>query len=423
MNEKNNRLAQGLRQIAQGFEELANVVQEYDDEIDRTEIMDAIGKDNTQLPDLTEQIKDEGKPFPTLLSVNLPGQIGHPDNWWNQKQKHVGTYPSSREQTENLQRILTATHNWGLGSADGRTGVPTDYWLPKLDINMKESEPYGHHINHIYEDTDVKYVVPQKYTLDGPYDPHGDYLRVPVSPTFNLQNFGDSADSHLYVVDHVRREIREYYHVRNYGQPNMSTGLATVYPLDVVSPSRGLGCTSSNAAGDVYAPMLLTPDDFVRGRINRAVPITLTNLVPTGTTFIEPAQHTPPLNLGDRAGIMPYGARFLLDENFPVDNIPNKHAQTILRAAQEYGFYHIDGINGQSLIPCCNDTGFTNKWRDIPDMHPSVMWFYPELPEWTDFRMLDGEVHSMSDVRCVRQQVDERERMSTPAEVLEILGA
>ena len=421
MNDKNNRLAQGLRQISQGFGLLADTVQQYGDE-KRAELIDAIGKEPSELPPTTK-IPVKGTPFPVIPPENLPGQIGHPDNWWNQKVTGAHIYPSSREQTANLQKILTATHNWGLGSADGRSGVPTDYWLPKLDINMKAEEPYGHHINHIYEDTDVEWVVPQEYTLDGPYDPHGDYLRVPVSPTFNLQNFGDSTDSHLYVVDHVRREIREYYHVRNYGQPNMSTGLATVYPLDVPSPSRGLGCTSSNAAGDVYAPMLLTPDDFARGQINKAVPITLTNLVPTGTTFIEPAQHTPPLNLGDRAGIMPYGARFRLREDFDVAAIPNPHARTLLKAAQEYGFYHIDGINGQSLIPCCNDTGFETKWRDLEGMSPNVMWFYPELPRWSDFEMLDGVVHNMSDVRCARAQIDERVIMSTPAEVREILGA
>lgn len=337
------------------------------------------------------------RPGPPVSSLS---QIGHPDSWWNSDVSDAVVYSRSSEILSKLQNSLTADHDYGANGDGGQ------YWLPKLDLNMRAEEPYGHTINYISPEIadEVKWVLPSEWTLDGPYDPHGDYLKIPVHPSFELQNGGDSSDSHFYVYND--EYLWEFYQLRNYGKPNMTTGLSTRYSLTEVNAGRGLGCTSSNAAGDVYAPLICTPDEIARGRIDHAIALTLPNNIPEGHLFIEPAQHSP-LQY-DTGGYMPYGSRFRLRSDFNVDAVNNGPARTILTALKKYGFYHIDGINGTPLVPCVNDRGYENKWRDIEGMTPFPLWFHEGLPKWTDFEMLDGVVHSMRDVRCARTQLDER---------------
>ena len=350
------------------------------------------------------------RPAPAAYSM----QIGSLDSWWNKKLPlNPPVWSGSEGVLARLQTNMKRWHSYG-PSGDGGY-----YWMPRLEINGKVGEPYGNHVNFITSanDFEVTWHQPVEYTLDGPYDPHGDYLLMPYHPTFNLQEFGDSSDSHLYVVDLVRRQLREYYRVRNYTSSGIAAGKLTsgvcrVYPLDEPVTTAPARCTSANAAGSVYAPLLLTPADFASGVIGHAVPLTLNNDVPAPYLFMGPhASHTPIREHhapGGKPVGLPYGSRIVLRKDFDLTRIKNDNARTVYRAAQEYGFYHIDGINGDTSIPCAHDLNYSDKYQDL-GVSPFDMFYGEGLPEWDkDFFILDGEVGDMRDGRPERVQIDER---------------
>ena len=77
---------------------------------------------------------------------------------------------------------------------------------------------------------------------------------------------------------------------------------------------------------------------------------------------------------------------------------------------QDYGFFHVDGINGVPSIPCTHDKNHVAKWEDFNDgALPFRLWFGEDKPRWDrDFEMLDGITGNMRDGRCTREQIDER---------------
>lgn len=323
----------------------------------------------------------------------LVDQIGHPDNWWNTRVDQLPVYNASAALMAKLEDNMKRWHSYG---PDGNGGY---YRFPKLEINGKPGEPYGNHVNFITEENDheVTWHIPKPHNVGFDVNPHTDRLLIPYHPTYNVQEFGDSIDAHLYVVDLVRGYLYEIYECHNYSadginRGQLEVGLAKRHLLEEVDPAHGLGLTTANAAGSVYAPLMPTPYDFAQGYINHALPITFNNNVPTGLTFIEPAQHTA-LQY-DTGGFLPYGVRLRLRKDFDVESIKDSHARTIFRAAQEYGFYHIDGINGDTSIPMVNDLNYDVSYQEM-GVGPFDLYYGDNLPTWLDFEMIDGTIHNI----------------------------
>ncbi|MEM7200239.1 MAG: hypothetical protein AAF628_08245 [Planctomycetota bacterium] len=350
---------------------------------------------------------------PTDPPAALARTIGHPDSWYNTPVTDLPVHPNSAAIMAQMQTALVRDHNWGLDGSGGQ------YWFPRLDFNLSqdtatEEGRYGHIVNVITPEiaSEVTWGVPSGYNLDGPYDPHSDYVQVPYHPTFAVQEFGQSADNHLYVVDlsdPTAPVLRELYLVQNYETGDFSQitiGNSAIYDLSAASVGRGLGCTSPNAAGAEYAPFVVTAEDFAAQEINHAVAMTLPNDVPEGWKFIEPGQHSP-LQY-DTGGFLPYGARFRLRADFDVTGVGTEHTRTLLQAMKTYGFYHIDGTTGDQQIPSMNDVGRDTKWSSLANFNAFALWFYPGLPTWADFEMIDGTEHDMRTAPCDRDQIDER---------------
>ena len=362
-------------------------------------------------------------------------QIGHPDNWFNQPVTGLPVHPESAAWMAALEAYMNVTHNYG---RDGSGGT---YSMPKVDINngtytgapSPDEQTIGHHINRITADNvgEIVWHEPNNYPgtsdwfTDGAptYAPAGDYLLIPYHPSFRIQGNGLSHDNHLYVVDEVRGYILEWYRVENYGDPaNLTCGIATYYPLNSVIPNRGLGCTSSNAAGTPYIPGIVTPDDFVQGSIDHVVLLTLPNQPIEPLKFLEPAQHTPiqsaaswPDPPGRTGKFLPYGPRLRLRGDFDVEAITGPFAEgakIILRALQTYGFFHVDGTVGNAQIVCANDEDYDAKWHQLASVHPSMIWQYnlDQAISWSDFEVIDATEHTFGqeEAVCTRSFVDER---------------
>lgn len=374
----------------------------------------------------------------------LAGQIGHPSSFYNQPVTDAPVHPNSAAIMAAMEAYFDTPHDFG---ADGSGG---NFSMPKVDFNSlpydtvqtAEEASIGHHINYIdsVNDTEIQWFEPNNYPgtsdwfTDGAptYAPAGDYLLAPYHPSFLLQL---GTDSHLYVVDTLRGYMLEWYKLEGYGAlpgdaSQLTSGIASYYPLNEARTPRGLGCTSSNAAGNEYIPFLLTPQDFVRGEINHAIAIAFQNAPIIPLQFIEPAQHNPiftatqwPDPPGKTGKFIPYGGRMRLNASFDVEAIPETypwivHAKVVFRALQKYGYYHIDGTTGVSQIPAINDAQSDVKWHDIPGMLVQMLYQYWEpahFPKWTDFELLDGQVYSMGTAPaiCSRTFVDERGR-TTP---------
>lgn len=229
----------------------------------------------------------------------------------------------------------------------------------------------------------------------GMYLPDSDVpTNIPVSPS-NTAGFEsstgrlcDGGDCHYLAVDREKLELVEVYGANASYTRFESGGSLAVWPFSKQYPVnlRGDVCTSADAGGFPIAPMLFSSDEVASGEIKHAIRFILPNNRIQCRTYVRPATHcTGPSSCAGWATSngVPYGARFRLRSNFPVDSLPSSGAKVIARALQEYGMILSDG--GNVALTAQSDRGSTVKWssllngsRDLESIKPA------------DFEMVTG---------------------------------
>ena len=201
-------------------------------------------------------------------------------------------------------------------------------------------------------------------------------------------------DCHLYVVNSENGRIYEQYRANNAGPEDYSGGCANYWDLTRLQEPelRGLSCTSANAAGIPYIPMLITPGEIKAGEIRHSLAFTLPNAWVQRDYYARPATHNPIRSPGwgrPEAGPgipMMYGSRLRLRSDFEIDRRWPKSLQVVLTALKHYGMLHIDG--GPRFIIASNDAYSAHHWDD-PDiaLDPYLLSQRARL-SWTDFELL-----------------------------------
>ncbi len=341
-----------------------------------------------------------------------PGQLGKPEEFWNRRADRLPVNPESAAVTRYLSEV---------SRKDPKD--PGSEFFGQFDLGKKaKGENYSFHILESDSST-PRYdftlrLTKNGYPADEFYAPHCDRIAMPVPPNGRIQGEADyrctgDGDCHLYVVDAQSGRLYEQWRADNPGsnKREYAGGCTNVWDLSVPQADdlRGLSCTSANAAGLPYIPLLVTPGEIKAGVIRHALAFTLPNGWVERDTYARPATHNPLSNrnwgpAAEAAGQpMRYGSHFRLDQGFRISPQWPASLRVILQALKDYGMYHIDG--GPRMIITSNDAFSEHSWNDADiALNPYDMTSIAKL-SWENFELVsaEGAVGSMTRKVCQRK--------------------
>ena len=232
------------------------------------------------------------------------------------------------------------------------------------------------------------------------YSPDCDNVPFPVPSGGALESedgyecTGDG-DCHLLVVNKSENKLYEMWRA-NISGGVFKGGCAAVWDLNKSYPVnlRGEGCTSADAGGFPISAMLFTPKEVQEGAINHAIRFILPNSRIRDNVYVHPGTHsTNPTSGG--ANAPPYGVRFRLRSDFPIQNLPNEAAKTIAKALQKYGMFLSDG--GTIALTGASDKYSAAKWSAM-----GIDSYSLQQISVTDFQVVDMGTPISWDGDCVR---------------------
>ncbi|UQA57591.1 hypothetical protein [Polyangium aurulentum] len=200
------------------------------------------------------------------------------------------------------------------------------------------------------------------------YSPDCEHVPFPVPPGGAIEGeqgyecTGDG-DCHLLVVHEPTKTLYEMWRANIVGG-TFNGGCAVTWKLDKTYPDnlRGEGCTSADAGGFPISAMLFSADEVAAGAIEHAVRFILPNPRIRKGVYVHPGTHsTSPTDGGPNAP--PYGVRFRLRADYPLESLPNEASRVVARALQKYGMFLADA--GQIALTAQSDRFTTHKWSEV----------------------------------------------------------
>jgi serine/threonine-protein kinase len=200
------------------------------------------------------------------------------------------------------------------------------------------------------------------------YTPDCDHVPFPMPPGGALEDeqgytCTTDGDCHLLVVHEPSQKLYEMWRA-NVDGGKFAGGCAAVWDLGkAYSPSgRGDQCTSADAGGFPISAMLFTADEVARGSIDHAIRFILPNNRIRRGVYVHPASHASTVTRGG-PDAPPYGVRFRLRADYPLETLPTDGARVIARAMQRHGMLLADG--GQVPLTAQDDRDSVHKWSEV----------------------------------------------------------
>ena len=346
-----------------------------------------------------------------------PGQLGGPEEFWNKRVNQLPVNPESDAVTTYLAHVSRTEKS-----------DPNSEFFGQFDLGKKaKGENYSFHILESDATTPRYDFTPRLrsngYPEDEFYAPHCDRIAMPVPIDGRLQGEADyrctgGGDCHLYVVASDEGRIYEQWRADNPGpdKKKYAGGCTNVWDLSAPQPDnlRGLSCTSANAAGIPYIPLLFTPGEIKAGVIRHAIAFTLPNGWVERDTYARPATHNPLVSKrwgpAEQAPgqAMRYGSHFRLEQDFEILPSWPPSLKVVLQALKDYGMYHIDG--GPRMLIASNDAFSQHHWDD-PEiaLNPHDLTRVADL-SWKNFELISaaGNTGNMQDKNCRRRAQREK---------------
>jgi serine/threonine-protein kinase len=200
------------------------------------------------------------------------------------------------------------------------------------------------------------------------YSPDCDKVPFPVPAAGAIEGeqgyeCTQDGDCHLLVVHRPTKTLYEMWRANIVGG-TFNGGCAVTWDLKRSYPDnlRGEGCTSADAGGFPISAMLFSADEVAAGSIDHAIRFILPNARIRHNVYVHPGTHsTNPTSGG--ADAPPYGVRFRLRADFPLDTLPSEGARVVARGLQKYGMFLADG--GNIALTAQSDRFTTHKWDEV----------------------------------------------------------
>lgn len=261
-------------------------------------------------------------------------------NPWN---RVVDTLPVSAESAQIIAALENAG-GWGTGS------FRIDFSIHLLDADAATPRAtFGELPDYYHPDCDDPFPFP--VPVGGAIEGHDDYTCNPYSE-----------DCHLLVVDRDAKLLYELYGADMTGG-DLIGRCAVIWDLTKAYPDelRGEQCTSADAAGLPIAGLLFTADEVAAGEIPHAIRFILPNERMRAGVYVHPATHAGAPS--GNSSLPPYGVRFRLRADYPIDSIADVNARVIARALQKYGMILSDG--GNIALTGASDRYAMHTWPEL----------------------------------------------------------
>lgn len=289
----------------------------------------------------------------------------------------------------------------------GSHGFGTDDSEFRIDFSIVVNVATATTTKHAFE-TDPDYYYPPDCDLAPMPLPHGGAVEQTdgVAPDFSsplsgfdCAGFDDGDDCHLIVVSPLENRLYEIYHATRRANGDFIGGCQAIFATDapLTSEGRGQHCSSADAGGFPIAPMLFTADEVASGEIAHAIRLVLPNDMIEDRTYVAPATHAT--NSGGPSNSVPYGSRFRLRADFPVETL-SSGAQVIARALQRYGMILADG--GQVALTAESDLFTEHTWEEVGISSRSLASI-----DATDFEIVEAGAEIYDTWDCQREQLTE----------------
>lgn len=232
------------------------------------------------------------------------------------------------------------------------------------------------------------------------FNPDCDVNPVPIPAGGALEGESGYAcesdgDCHLIVVDRANQRLYEMWRA-NFTSGEFFGGCLAVWDMSRVYGDNGRGrdCTSADAAGLPIAPLLFTAEEVAAGSVDHAIRFILPNERIRHRVYVAPATHSTGAT-GGMGHAPPYGARFRLRPDFPLEDLPGDGARAVARGLQRYGMILADA--GNVALTAQSDRFSSVKWDGL--LGPRDL----DLIQVTDFQMIDAAPGRLYTGDCVRE--------------------
>lgn len=232
------------------------------------------------------------------------------------------------------------------------------------------------------------------------FNPDCDRDAIPIPPGGAIEGeegyaCDNDGDCHLIVVDRANQRLYEMWRAHLIGN-QFQGGCLAVWDMSRVYGDNGRGrdCTSADAAGLPIAPLLFTAEEVAAGSVDHAIRFILPNERIRHRVYVPPATHSTGAT-GGMGYAPPYGARFRLRADFPLDSLPSAAARTVARGLQRYGMILADA--GNVALTAQSDRFSTVKWDGLLGSRDL------ESIQITDFEMIDAQPGRLFTGDCVRE--------------------
>jgi len=299
-----------------------------------------------------------------------PAGLFEASNPWN---KDVSGLPKNA-QSDTITGWLESNGGWGAGAF--RIDFSIELLQADASTEMRTFETTGDFFSPDCEH--VPFPVPQGGALEG-------------EQGYECTTDGDC---HLLVVHQPTKTLYEMWRANIvggtfYGGCAVTWDLTKAYPPNL----RGEGCTSADAGGFPISAMLFSADEVAAGEVNHAIRFILPNARIRENVYVHPGTHST----GPTAGAPdapPYGVRFRLRADYPLETLPTEGARVIARGLQKYGMFLADA--GNIALTAQSDRFTTHKWDEVGVDSYALADIQP-----TDFEVVDMGDPIQWDGNCV----------------------
>jgi hypothetical protein len=280
-------------------------------------------------------------PDPTTTTTVPVGGLFEASNPWNQSIESAAVSPESAAIVQTLENA----GGWGTGT------LRIDFSIHLLEADTSTPRKTFSQSNGYYTpDCDPSFPFP--VPVGGAIEGRSNYSCTPASE-----------DCHLLVVERDEKLLYELYGANISNGGVLSGRCGVVWDLTRAYPSelRGEQCTSADAAGLPIGALLFTADEVAAGEIAHAIRFILPNPRMRASTYVHPATHAgAPSGVGSYP---PYGARFRLRADYPIESLADVNARVVARAMQKYGMILSDG--GNIALTAASDSYTTHSWDEL----------------------------------------------------------
>ncbi len=248
------------------------------------------------------------------------------------KLEEITIFPADNPLNKNISASPVDSRSDAIISLLGTPGIHPDF-----GSGLWDGAPIGIPFILVCKDQAQFPVLFRANSYDNNYGNESDPGPYPIPLTAPIEGNG-TGDSHVLAVDIDNKVLYELYNA-SAGAAGWEASGGVTWDLKI-NDTRPSGWTSADASGMPMLPLLVRYDEVLKGAIDHAIRVTLSN-AKTMKAYTSPASHWSSGSNTNADAPTPYGMRLRLKASFDIGSF-SKTNKVILTAMKNYGLIFSD---------------------------------------------------------------------------------